>query len=446
MAYGALGGGTFTVQNKVLPGTYTKMISQEKVTSVWQSRGYATIALPLDWGEENEVLTLTRDRLMKDAIQLLGHEATDPVLRPIREILSGAKVLHLFNLSKGGSQAKATIGSLQILAQHPGEAGNNLSVKIEADINKSGLYRIITYFGSVEKDVQTIKDVSAFAPNGLITLSGALGEDSVTVLTHLENGKTGTVTNDAHNTYLKRIQGEYFNVIGYAGDDESIRSLYEKFVLSQVYDVGYMCQLVVHKSKSANDRFITNVYYDAIGDGDKPYDSLYWYLGQSAGVELGKSVAALLYNGETKVESVTDAFEAEKAIREGHLIMIKSDGDMKILEDVNSFTNFTKDINEDWSLNEVVRIVIQRVQNISMLFNKYYMHKELNDELGRTKLWSDIAWSAKEQFQRQLRIIEDYSEDDTVVTKGEQKGGVVINDAIKPIVTMSKLYLTVAIG
>lgn len=446
MAYGALGGGTFTVQNKVLPGTYTKMISQPKMTSVWQDRGFATIALPLDWGEEGKIVTLTRERLLNNAVSLLGHAYNDPELKPVRDILKGAKVLHLYNLNGGGSKASVTAGSLKAEAVYPGVSGNSISLKVEAVLGAEKTYRVVTYFNGREMDIQTIKKLEDFKKNGLITLSGTLDDSSKTVMSHLENGKNGTVTGGAHDAYLKAIQGEYFNVIAYAGDDEGVKSLYESFIKTQVYDVGYMAQLVVHKSKTANDRFITNLWYDAVGEGENAYDSIYWYLGKSAGVELGRSVSASLYDGEYEVEAVTDAFEAEDHIKKGHLVMMKSDGDIKILEDINSLTSFTKEITEDWTLNEIVRIVIQRVQNISMLFNKYYMHKELNDDIGRSKLWADIAWSAKEQFQRQLRIIEDYKEEDTQVMKGEQKGGVVIYDAITPVVTMSKLYLTVAIA
>ena len=76
MAYGALGGGTFTVQNKVLPGTYTRMISKAGNTNVWQDRGYATIALPLDWGKENEILTLSREQFEKHSVQLPRQRTT----------------------------------------------------------------------------------------------------------------------------------------------------------------------------------------------------------------------------------------------------------------------------------------------------------------------------------------------------------------------------------
>lgn len=451
MAYGALGGGTFTVQNKLLPGTYTKMISQPKVTSVWSERGYAAIALPLDWGKEGNILTLTAERLMSNSADLLGHAYTDEEMKPIRDIFKGAKVLHLYNLNSGGSKAQATVGGLLFTAVHPGNAGNNLSVRIEAvpgapaaEGKAPEQVVITTYFDGREVDKQTIKAVEEFKANGFITLLGSITTDSLTLHTKLEGGENGAVLAGAHEDFLKKIQGEYYNVIAYAGEDEEVKRLYLSFIQNQVYNVGYMAQLVLHRT-TANERFVTNVAYDALDDENKAA-SVYWYLGQSAGISLGQSVSAVVYNGEYEVSVVTDVLEGEEALKSGKLIMIKSDGDTKILEDVNSFTNYSKELGEDWSLNEVVRIVIQRIQNISELFNKYYMHKELNDDIGRGKLWADIAWSAREQFQNQLRLIEDYEDEDTIVRKGEQKGGVVILDQITPVVTMSKLYLTVAIA
>ena len=50
MAYGALGGGTFLTQNKVLPGAYINYISVPRASNFFSDRGYATIGLELDWG------------------------------------------------------------------------------------------------------------------------------------------------------------------------------------------------------------------------------------------------------------------------------------------------------------------------------------------------------------------------------------------------------------
>lgn len=444
MAYGALGGGTFTVQNKVLPGTYTKMISQPGVTLTWKDRGYGAIALPLDWGMEGGLITITNERLQNNCEELFGCSLTDPSIKPIRDIMKGARVLHLYNLNTEGTVATATIASLVVNAKYPGIGGNNIGVSVEASLNKLGSFALTTYFNGRVVDEQLIASADEFKDNGFISLQGVLDGESVTVLTHLTGGENGTVKAGSHGDFLEKIQGEYFNVIAYPGVDEDIKNLYISFVKRMVEEAGYMCQLVLHRT-DANNRFISNVAYDAI-NSTSPADSVFWYFGQSAGVDLGKSVSAVIYDGEYEIETITDAYDATQAIENGELKMIKTDGEIKLLEDINTFTNYTKEFTEDWSLNEVVRIVMQRVQNISMLFNKYYMHKELNDDIGRSKLWADVTYSAKEQFQNQLRVIENYNEDDTVVSKGEQKGGVVIYDAIQPVVTMSKLYFTVAIA
>ena len=51
-----LGGGTFTTQNKVLPGAYINFVSAALASSALSDRGIATIPLELDWGEENKVI------------------------------------------------------------------------------------------------------------------------------------------------------------------------------------------------------------------------------------------------------------------------------------------------------------------------------------------------------------------------------------------------------
>ena len=43
----ALGGGTFLVQNKVLPGAYINFISVPYASATLSDRGYATIPLPM---------------------------------------------------------------------------------------------------------------------------------------------------------------------------------------------------------------------------------------------------------------------------------------------------------------------------------------------------------------------------------------------------------------
>lgn len=438
-----LGGGKWVVQNKLLPGSYVNFKSQPKTTLAFADRGYAAIALPLDWGAEKEIMSITNEGIQEKSIELLGHAFTDIELRPIRTIMMGAKVLRLYNLNSGGVNAKAVIGGLTVTAKYPGVSGNRLSVTIAKDVDSDGSYAVSTYFDNGEMDRQVVKTVEEFKPNAFVKIEGALSEESVTVKTLLTGGKNGTVDAGNHSDFLSKVQGEYFNDIGYAGDDDEVRRLYEAFAKRMVDEVGYYMQLTVYKSKE-NHIAISSVDFDCLNDENKAA-GVYWYLGQSAGTELGSNPSANAYNGEYDFTFLTDKLEAEKAIKEGKLVLHKVDGKVRLLEDINTFTNFSKLMNEDWALNEVVRIAFQRAKDITTLFNKYYMQKVLNNADGRDMLWADCVYHAKDVLQNQLGVLEGYEPEDTTVEKGIQKGGVVIHDAITPVTTMTKLYMTIAI-
>lgn len=444
----ALGGGKWVVQNKLLPGSYVNFKSQPKITLAFADRGYAAIALPLDWGAENEIVTITGEGIQERCFELLGHAFTDDELRPIRTIMLGAKVLRLYNLNAGGKTAKATIGGLTVTARYTGVSGNKIAVAIAKNIDKEESYSVTTQFDGVEVDRQIIKSVGDFKSfedggNKFIKLEGSISNESATVLTYLTGGENGTTKAGAHSDFLYKVQGEYFNDIGYAGTDEEIKRLYEAFAKRMVDEVGYYMQLTVYKSNE-NHIAISSVDFDCTNDANKAA-GVYWYLGQSAGTQLGTNPAASIYNGEYEFTFLTDKLEAEKAIKDGRLVLHKVDGKIRLLEDVNTFTNYSKEMNEDWALNEVVRIAFQRAKDITTLFNKYYMQKVLNNADGRDMLWADCVYHAKEVLQNQLGVLEGYAPEDTKVEKGIQKGGVVVYDSITPVTTMNKLYMTIAI-
>ena len=55
----ALGGGSFTTQNKELPGAYINFVSAASASAALSDRGIATMPLELDWGKEGEVFEVT---------------------------------------------------------------------------------------------------------------------------------------------------------------------------------------------------------------------------------------------------------------------------------------------------------------------------------------------------------------------------------------------------
>ena len=53
-----LGGGTFTKQDKVLPGSYINFVSLAKAASMLSERGYAALPMVMDWGISREVFAV----------------------------------------------------------------------------------------------------------------------------------------------------------------------------------------------------------------------------------------------------------------------------------------------------------------------------------------------------------------------------------------------------
>ena len=55
----ALGGGMYTVQNKVLPGAYINFVSAARASATLGDRGTAAFPLSLDWNRKTRCMMLS---------------------------------------------------------------------------------------------------------------------------------------------------------------------------------------------------------------------------------------------------------------------------------------------------------------------------------------------------------------------------------------------------
>lgn len=117
----------YTVQNKVLPGAYINFVSAARASATLGDRGTAAFPLSLDWGPENEVVTIENSEFQKGSLALTGYAYTADELRPLREIFANAKTLHLFRLNSGGAKAACKYAE----AKYPGKIGNELKIVIQ---------------------------------------------------------------------------------------------------------------------------------------------------------------------------------------------------------------------------------------------------------------------------------------------------------------------------
>ena len=86
----AWGGGTYTVQNKVLPGAYFKFESETGVNNIFSDRGVVAIADSLAWGTSG-VRVVTHDEFLKDSEKIFGYGYSHDMMKPWRELFYGAQ-------------------------------------------------------------------------------------------------------------------------------------------------------------------------------------------------------------------------------------------------------------------------------------------------------------------------------------------------------------------
>lgn len=114
-----------------------------------------------------------------------------------------------------------------------------------------------------------------------------------------------------------------------------------------------------------------------------------------------------------------------------------------MLEDINSFTEFTKDKDNNFAQNQVVRVLDQIAMDVAKIFNSLYVGKVQNNEDGRVALWADITNHAKKL--EKLGAIEDFVPEDVDVKPGEDKDTVEVSYLVKPVMVMRKLYMIVRV-
>ena len=126
----ALGGGKFTVMNKVLPGTYINVTS-EAAAGLGLQNGIVAIPFCLNWKADAAIIEISADDFQTDCWNKLGYSPTDPALKQIREIFTaGASKVIIYNLNNG-TKASNTYAT----ALYKGTRGNDIKIKIAVAVD-----------------------------------------------------------------------------------------------------------------------------------------------------------------------------------------------------------------------------------------------------------------------------------------------------------------------
>jgi len=434
----ALGGGTFLVQNKILPGAYINFISVANASATLSDRGIATIPLPMDWGEEGKIFTVELADFLKNSQKIFGYAYTADALKPMREIFKAAKTVHFFRLNAGGAKASNTYAT----AKYAGIRGNDLRIVVEANEGSTAdapLYDVPTFLGTVQVDLQegatTTDDLK---PNEYVDWVAGVTL-ALTASMPLENGTNGTVEDAAYQTYLDQAEAYTFNAMGCPSDNDTIKALFAAFVERMRDDVGKKFQCVVFRHL-ADYEGVVSVKNGLVEAPDDPA-LIPWATGVVAGTAVNKSATNMTYDGEYPVDTDYTQTELEAGILEGSFMFHKVDDKVNVLEDINTFISITDEKSGDFSSNQTIRVLDQIANDIAVLFAKKYLGKVPNDNAGRVSLWNDIVKHHKEL--ERIRAIENFTPESVTVAQGDTKKAVVVEDYVTPVNAMAQLYMTV---
>lgn len=439
----ALGGGPFLTQNKVLPGTYQNFISAARAFVNLSDRGYVGLPIPLDWGVDGDVFAVTQEDLQKDSRKIFGYEYTDPKLKGIRDVFKNAITVYFYKLAVDAVAATNDFAT----AKYKGVRGNDITIVIQSNVDESSKFDVKTLLANVVVDEQiAVGAAKDLASNDFVVFK-TNAELAVTAGTPLTGGTNGSaITGGAHQEALDALEAYGFNTLGCLSSESSIKSLYVEYTKRIRDQVGGKFQLVGHKLGTTDHEGVIDVQNDAIGSDEEVFGAVYWGVGAQAGVAVNRSNTNKRYDGEftldmseTKTQSQLTAL-----LKAGKYVFHRVGDEIRVLEDVNTFTSFTADKNEDFNMNQVIRVLDQLAIDTAQLFNNRYLGQVPNDQDGRISLWKDIG--AHRMEMQRIRAIQNYNKDELTVAQGNSKKAVVVNEVVIPTVAMSQLYITTTVA
>lgn len=435
----ALGGGTFITQNKVLPGAYINFVSVASASATLSDRGVVTMPLELDWGVDGEIFEVEARDFQKNSTKFFGHAYTDDEMKGLRDLFKYASKLYAYKLNSGGTKASCTFAT----AKYPGTRGNDLKIVIQANVDDPTQFDCYTYMGTDCVDEQTVSSASGLVDNDYVDFK----QDAtliVTASTPLTGGTNGTVSGTAYRSYLDKIEGYHFNAMGVVTTEATIKSLFASFCKRMRDDMGVKFQLVLYKYTTPDYMGVISVENAVIDPDWSEASAVYWTTGAQGGCAVNASLQNKKYDGEFTFDVDYTQSDLTKAIQAGKFVFHNVNGEVRVLDDINTMVTTTDSCGDVFKDNQTIRVIDQIGNDIAVLFATKYLGVVPNDDAGRISLWSDIVKHHNELME--IRAIEDFEDTDVTVSQGTTKKAVVVQDAVTVVNAMGKLYMTVSVA
>lgn len=433
-----MAGGTWTTQNKVRPGAYINVRSSGGLGPADSVSGVTALPIALDFGPENEVVTVTSS----SDLTAFGYDLTDPQLLLLREALKQAATVLVYRVGSGG-RAAATEGDLSITALSGGTRGNAISVVSKENVNVTDAYDVETYLAGRLVDRQTAKTIEELSANRVVNFVGSGELTAFSVV--LENGSNTPATANDYMTFFSKIQVFEFNTLALPVQDEVIKTAGVSFINRMRNEEGKKCQLVV-AGHAANNEAVINVKNGVIlldGTRITAEQATAWVAGASASAGVATSLTYKKYDGAIDVTQRFLNTEIIEALQNGEFVFTEQRGEVVIEQDINSLTSFTADKSKDFSKNRVLRCLDDIANNSKKAFEDNFIGQINNDQDGRELYKADRI-----NYFNGLQgagAITNFSADDIEISAGNEKDSIVLNVQVQPVDAMEKLYMTVEV-
>ena len=391
----------------------------------------------MDWGAADEVFEVSNEKFVNNSLKIFGYDYSHDKMKGLRDLFKNTKTLYAYRLNGKGTKATNTYAE----AKYPGIRGNDLKIIISKNVDDETKFDVKTVLEFKEMDVQTVKNSSELVANDWVTFKSA--ELQETASTPLASGTNGTeVTTSEYQAFLNAIESYSFNALGCPVEDAKINELFVTFTKRMRDEVGAKFQTVVYR-KPADYEGVISVENEVTDDVNKA-SVVYWTTGAQAGCAVNKSLTNTAYDGEFKIKVDYTQSQLADALESGKFIFHNVTGEVRVLEDINTFTSVTDEKSIDFSNNQTIRVIDQIANDVATLFNTKYLGKIPNNASGRISLQSDVV--AIHRALEDIQAIENFSADDIVVAQGDTKKSVVLTDKITVINAMSQLYMSCVIS
>lgn len=446
-----MAGGTWTDQNKELPGVYINTKSRGKLKATIGEKGAVAIAEPLSWGPSGVVQTIIPG---EDLRRYTGYDITSPQTLFLREMMKGsdvtggpARILLYRPAGTGGVKASAVIGALKVSALYEGIRGNDITVMVQEDPDTEGTFEVTTVVSGAVTDRQTVTGVEGLAGNGWVTFSGS-GPLTDTAGTPLAGGADPQVSPSDYADFLQAIEPYRFDILVYDGTDRAVIQAYASFVRRISENVGQKCQAVMADAAGCNSEWVISVGNGVkLSDGTvlSPQQAAWWLGGAQAGAKYNQSLTSALYPDAVESVPRLKEEEAKKEKRKGNLIFL-DDQDTKevwVCTDINTLTSYTEEKGEEYSKNRVMRVLNQICLDTHRQFSRNHIGKISNNEDGCKLLRGWLVDYLKKMEKN--NGIKNFDKDDVTTEPGSKVDTVLVATAVQPVDSIEKIYMTVTV-